>query len=521
VRSSSIVSGLTMLSRLLGFARDVVIAHYFGVGPATDAFLVAFRIPNFLRRLFSDGSFSLAFLPLLREGVGREAAQGRRRIDTLLGALILVLFQITLAGTLAAPLLIAVFAPGLFSQTQNGVLCADMVRITFPYLFFIVLTAFAGGVLNSRGHFAFPAFTPVLLNICMIAAAVWFAPLLDQPIKALAWAVLIAGMLQFALQIPALVGAGYIPRPRFDFQRCSQPWSLLRGIMPSLLGVSVPQLNILVDTFLASFLMSGSISWLYYSDRFIELPVAMVGVALGTAILPRLANVHLQGDGAQFSAVLDWGLRWVTLISMPAALGLSLLSAPLMACVFGVGVDRETDVEMAARSLTAYAPALPGLVAVRVLSAAFAARHDSGALLKSGVLAVTVNGVLGAVLAFMVAPQGWGHAALTLSTALAALLQGALLLSGLLRVGVYRPQSGWRLFLLRAGFAVLVMSVGLLYANTHSVGLVMLVEHVYARLCVLVAGGAGVYFSALWLAGVRMHHLRLPLRPIESAATGV
>ena len=503
---------MTLLSRLLGFARDVVIARYFGVGPATDAFLVAFRIPNFLRRLFSDGSFALAFLPLLREGVRQDVAQARRQVDELLGALVIVLFQITLSGTLAAPLLIALFAPGLFSQTQDGALCADMVRITFPYLFFIVLTAFAGGLLNSRGHFAVPAFTPILLNVCMIAAVCWLAPLLDQPIMALAWAVLVAGLLQFALQILALVCTGYVPRPRFSVRGCWQSWPLLRGMMPSLLGVSVPQLNILADTFLASFLISGSISWLYYSDRFIELPVAMVGVALGTAILPRLANVHLQGDDAHFSAVLDWGLRWVTLISVPAALGLGLLSTLLMACVFGADEGRETDVMMAARSLTAYAPALPGLIAIRVLSSAYAARHDSATLLKSGLAAVLVNGGLGVVLAFMVAPMGWGHAALTLSTALAALLQGGFLLYQLLRIGIYRPRQGWRLFLLRVGFAVLLMSIGLVYAGMQSAGLGMLAGNIYMRLCVLAAGGAAIYFSALWFAGLRLQHLRLPYR---------
>jgi putative peptidoglycan lipid II flippase len=510
VKSSSIVSALTLLSRLLGFARDVVIARYFGAGTATDAFLVAFRIPNFLRRLFSDGSFALAFLPLLREGVGQDVAQARRQVDELFGALVIVLFQITLLGTLAAPLLIALFAPGLFSQGLDSELCVSMVRVTFPYLFFIVLTAFAGGILNSRGHFAVPAFTPVLLNICMIVAAVWLAPLLEQPIMALAWAVLAAGMLQFTLQIPALVYTGYVPRPRFKRRCYGHSWSMLRGMMPSLLGVSVPQLNILIDTFLASFLVTGSISWLYYSDRFIELPVAMVGVALGTAILPRLADVHLQGDDEHFSSVLDWGLRWIALISVPAAIGLGLLSTPLMMCVFGADTGRETDVMMAARSLTAYAPALPGLVAVRVLSSAYAARHDSATLLKSGLTAVLVNSGLGAVLAFMAAPVGWGHAALTLSTALAALLQSVLLLAGLLRIGIYCPKLGWWLFLLRIGFAVLVMSVGLLCASMQSVGLTLLVDNIYMRLGVLVAGGVGFYFSALWLAGMRLQHLSLP-----------
>ncbi|QFY43961.1 murein biosynthesis integral membrane protein MurJ [Candidatus Methylospira mobilis] len=507
-----------MLSRLLGFARDVVIARYFGVGPATDAFLVAFRIPNFLRRLFSDGSFSLAFLPLLRGTDGKGGVQGRLEVDTLFGALILLLLQISLAGTLAAPLLIAVFAPGLFAQPLDSALCTDMVRITFPYLFFIVLTAFAGGILNSRGHFAVPAFTPVLLNLCMIIGAIWFAPLLDRPIMALAWAVLLAGLLQFALQIPALAYTGHVPRPHFSLRRFRQSWPLLRGVMPSLLGVSVPQLNILVDTFFASFLMSGSISWLYYSDRYIELPVAMVGVALGTAILPRLANLHLQGDGAHFSEVLDWGLRWVTLISLPAALGLGMLSTPLMACVFGTDAARETDIVMAARSLMAYAPALPGLIAVRVLSSAYAARHDSGALLTSGLLAVLVNGGLGVALAFMAAPQGWRHAALTLSTALAALLQGGFLLHKLLRTGIYCPRPGWGLFLLRTGFAALIMAVGLLYGDKQSLRLIMPIENSYLRLCVLVAGGTGVYFSVLWLGGVRRRHLHAPLRPVAAAA---
>lgn len=505
VKSSSLVSALTLVSRLLGFTRDVVIARYFGVGAATDAFLVAFRIPNFLRRLFSDGSFSLAFLPLLMPGEGQDSAQNRRQIDGLLGALIVVLVQLTLVGSLLAPLLVALFAPGLFSMFEDGELCAAMLRITFSYLFFIVLTAFAGGILHARGHFLIPAFTPVVLNVCMIAAAVWLAPLLDRPIMALAWAVLMAGLLQLALQISALATAGYVPIPRFDVHGYKKAWTVLRGVMPSLVGVSVPQLNILVDTFLASFLMTGSISWLYYSDRFIELPVAMVGVALGTAILPRLAAVHNREDDAQFSSVLDWGLRWVVLISIPSAFGLGFLAVPLMACVFGTDAGKAIDIMMAARSLLAYAPALPGLVAVRVLSSAYAARHDSAALLNSGLLAVAVNGGLGVVLAFLCAPQGWKHAALTLSTACAALLQSGVLLITLLRSGIYRPLHGWRSFLSRIAFAALMMMLGLLYLD----GLTVEVGG-YARLLGLVAGGASIYFVMLRLLGLRPSHLSLP-----------
>ena len=500
---------MALISRILGFLRDMIIARCFGADAATDAFFVAFRIPNFLRRLFAEGSFSQALVPMLseqREMSGDE--QARNFLDRTLGSLALIMLLASVVGMIAAPFLILIFAPGFLGQDTRFDLSVQMLRITFPYLFFITLTAFAGSILNTHRRFAIPALTPALLNLAMIAAAIWLAPYLPEPVTALAWGVLIAGVAQLVFQLSALWRAGLLPRPRLDFHD-PDVRRVLNRMAPAIFGVSVTQVNLLVDTLIASFLISGSVSWLYYSDRLVEFPLGIFGVAIGTVILPHLAKHHANRDEQGFSRSLDWALRWVLLIGLPATLSLVLLAEPLMSTLFQYDEFSAGDVEMAGRSLITYALGLLGFIAVKVLAPGFSARHDIRTPVRFGLYAMLVNLVLGLVLVTQLAPHGWGHAGLALSTALAALFNSVLLLWKLRREGVYRPQAGWGEYLLRIAFANFSMGGLLAYASD---GLPWqtwtLVERVSHLARWIVAGGAA-YFACLWLSGLRFHHLAL------------
>ncbi|HHC71821.1 MAG TPA: murein biosynthesis integral membrane protein MurJ, partial [Thiotrichales bacterium] len=326
LRSTAVVSAMTLVSRVLGFVRDMVFARFFGAGEAMDAFFVAFKIPNFMRRLFAEGAFSQAFVPVLseyRQQRGQEAVKAL--VDRVAGVLGGVLAMITVVGVVAAPLLILLFAPGFLRESADKFdLAADLLRFTFPYLFFISLTAFAGGILNSYGRFGVPAFTPVLLNLVLIGFALWVAPLFETPVVALALGVLVAGATQLAFQLPFLLRLGLLPRPRWD-RAHEGVRKILRLMMPALFGSSVAQINLLLDTLIASFLVSGSVSWLYYSDRLMEFPLGVFGIALSTVILPSLSRRHADGSGEAFSATLDWALRWALLIAVPATVGLAVL----------------------------------------------------------------------------------------------------------------------------------------------------------------------------------------------------
>jgi putative peptidoglycan lipid II flippase len=500
---------MTLISRILGFARDMIIARFFGADGATDAFFVAFRIPNFLRRLFAEGSFAQALVPVLSEQRAmNDDRQVRRFLDRTLGSLALILFAASAAGMIAAPLLILIFAPGFLGQDAQFGLSAQMLRITFPYLFFITLTAFAGGVLNTYRRFAIPAFTPALLNLTMIAAAIWLAPRLPEPVTALAWGVLIAGFAQLAFQIPALWSAGLLPRPRLGFND-PEVRRVLRRMAPAVFGVSVTQVNLLVDTLIASFLISGSVSWLYYSDRLVEFPLGIFGVAIATVMLPHLAKNHADRDEHGFSRALDWALRWVLLIGTPATLGLMWLAEPLMSTLFQYDEFTARDVEMAGRSLMTYSLGLLGFIATKVLAPGFSARHDYRTPVHFGLYAMLANLVLCLALVSQLAPLGWGHAGLALSTALAALFNAALLLRKLLREGIYQPQAGWWAFLFRVSLAGLSM-VGLLsYACDGLPWQDWTLSERSFHLSSRIAAAGAVYFACLWLAGLRPRHLTL------------
>ena len=309
----------------MGFIRDMLLARLFGADAATDVFFVAFKIPNFLRRLFAEGAFSQAFVPVLAEYKEQHGKQALKQfVDRTGGTLALVLIVLTVIGVAAAPIIILVFAPGfLWEKSGQYELAVDLLRLTFPYLFFISSVAFAGGILNTFGKFVVPAFTPVFLNLCLIAAAIWLAPLMNEPVMALAWGVFAAGIVQLLFQFPALMRLGLLPRLRFGFKDPGVK-KIMSLMVPALFGASVTQINLLLDTLIASFLAAGSISWLYYSDRLVEFPLGVFGIALATVILPRLSKNYAANDEASFSDALDWGLRWVMIIGIPASVGLAI-----------------------------------------------------------------------------------------------------------------------------------------------------------------------------------------------------
>lgn len=507
-----LVGILTLGSRILGFVRDAVIAGIFGADAVTDAFFVAFRIPNFLRRLFAEGSFSQAIVPVLSGYKERSSLQTLRLfLDRTAGSLAAVLSFVTGLGIVGAPLLVLCFAPGFVRNPELFALSSDLVRITLPYLLLITLTALSGAILNTFSQFAVPAITPVLLNLSMIAAAIWLAPQLSRPIYALAWAVLAAGFVQLLFQIPFLARLTLLPRPRWGFQD-PDVRRVLRLLGPAVLSVSVTQVNVLLNTLVASFLMPGSVSWLYYSDRLVEFPVGLFGVALGTVMLPHLARSHLEADGQQFSRSLDWALRGLLTVTVPATLGLMMLARPMLYALFQYHEFSPRDVEMTSHSLTSYSAGLVGFVAARLLLSGFAARHDYVTPFRFAVFAIMLNLLLSALLAYLLAPIGWGHAGLAFSTALAAMVNAAMLLFALWRTGVYRPGSGWRLFLGRLAFGSVTMALALmaLVPGDEAWQNWLSAERII-RLFLYIGAGVVAYGAGLLVAGLRFHHLALAM----------
>ncbi len=493
---------MTLISRLLGFVRDVVIARFFGADSGTDAFFVAFKIPNFLRRLFAEGAFSQAFIPVLAEYKEKGAEEALKLfIDRTAGSLALVLFCVSIVGVAAAPVLIMLFAPGFQVSGENFELSVSMLRLTFPYLLFISLTAFAGSLLNSWGRFAVPAFTPVFLNICLISAAIWLAPMMDEPIMALAWGVLLAGIVQLLFQIPALNRLGLLPRPKVAL---SDPGvrKIIKLMLPAIFAVSITQINLLLDTLIASFLQAGSITWLYYSDRLVEFPLGLFGIALATVILPSLSKDHAGDDKESFSSALDWGLRLVLVIGVPAAVGLFMLGGPMLATLFQYDAFSGDDVRMAEKSLQAFSFGLLAFILVKVLVPGFTARQDMKTPVRIGVIAMVSNMVMNIVLVFPLA-----HAGLALATALAAYLNAGLLLKGLREQNVYRPEKGWGLFLAKVVVACLLMASVLMQAEELSLWLEWSVSERSLHLLFWIVAGFMAYLIALLIMGVRPKQL--------------
>ncbi len=464
MKSTAVVGGMTLISRILGFVRDMVFARVFGADAATDAFFLAFKIPNFLRRLFAEGAFSQAFVPVFTEYKERRSrAELRLLLDRVAGSFALVLLGITAVGVIAAPVLIAIFGPGFLDDEPTFDLASDMLRLTFPYILFISLTAFAGAILNSFGRFAVPAFTPVLLNVCLIGAAVWAAPWFDEPVVALAWGVFVAGLAQLLFQLPFLARLGVLPRPRL--KGVHEGVERIKQLMlPAIFGSSVVQINLLFDTLIASFLVTGSISWLYYSDRLVEFPLGVFGIALATVILPKLSRDHAQASPEAFSATLDWALRWVWLIGAPAAVGLVVLAGPMLTTLFYGGEFGLDDVRMSSLSLMAYALGLLAFILVKVMAPGFYARQDTKTPVRIGIQAMLWNMALNVAFVVPLVLTGFQgpHMGLALATAASAFINAGLLFRRLRRDGIYRPSPGWRLFLLRVALASTAMGA-LLY----------------------------------------------------------
>lgn len=527
LKSASVVSGMTLLSRILGFVRDIVFAQLGGAKPFMDAFFVAFKIPNFLRRLFAEGAFAQSFVPVLGEYRAKHSHEEvRDLVDRVTGTLGAVLIVITLVGVLAAPVLIMIFAPGFYfrADAERFAMAAEMLRWTFPYILFISLTALAGGILNTWGRFGVPAFTPVFLNLSLIAAALWIAPGMENPGVGLAIGVLIAGVVQLAFQLPFLARLRLLPRPKLIAisqlrgQRAAPTTGeagvrkIFKLMLPAIFGSSVAQINLLFDTLIASFLISGSVAWLYYSDRLMEFPLGLFGIALATVLLPRLASQHATQSTAGFSATIDWSLRWVWVISLPAAVGLFVLAGPLLTTMFERGAFTSADTDMARLSLMAYAFGLIGFSLVKVLAPGFFARQDTKTPVRIGIIALMANMALNVVFVVPWVLLGFvgPHAGLALATSVGAFINAGLLFRALKREGVLLPMPGWRKFLLQVSGASMVMAVVVWFvagplASWQALGVMMQMT----RLLLVISLGAAVYAATLWLAGLRPNDLKL------------
>ena len=496
---------MTLLSRVFGLLRDIVIARLFGAGMGTDAFFVAFRIPNFFRRLFGEGAFAQAFVPVLSEyKQQRDESEVHNLVDHTTATLALILIGVTIIGVLAAPVVIYVFAPGFSDDNGRFDLAVDMLRLTFPYLLFISLTAMAGAILNTYRQFAVPAFTPVLLNLALIGSAIWLAPYFEPAVQitALAWGVLIAGIVQLLFQLPFLMRLRLMPRP-FTGRDSDGVKRIFKLMLPTLFGVSVSQINVMIDTLIASFLVSGSISWLYYSDRMMEFPLGVFGIALATVILPQLSEKHADGNNRDYSLTLDWGLRWVWLVCLPAAVGLAVLAMPIMVTLFQYGSFGAEDAAMAARSLMAFAVGLPAFVFIKVLASAFFSRQDTKTPVKAGVAAMVTNIVLNLSLVGLLA-----HVGLALATSLAAMVNASLLFFWLKKQRAYEAQAGWTALLLRIVLATVLMALVIAYwLPSMEAWLAMDLWYRIAMLALFVVAGMIIYPLVLFITGMRPRHL--------------
>lgn len=505
LKSTTIVSLMTFLSRIVGFIRDMILAQLFGANAGFDAFLLAFKIPNFMRRLFAEGAFSQAFVPVLSEYHAlHEIAAVKILVNKVFTALSVVTLGVSFVGVMLAPWFIRVFAPGFDTTDPRFQLACHLLHITFPYIFLISLTAFAGGVQNTYRRFAVPAVTPVLLNISLIAAAIIGGPYFAEPVIALAWGVLAAGVVQLLFQVPFLIKLGLMPSFAWDWNDPGvRRVLLLMG--PALVGASVMQINLLVDTIFASFLPVGSLTWLYYSDRLLEFPIGIFGVALATVVLPHLSHEYAQKSHAKFSASIDWALRWIVFIGIPASVGLVLLAGPLMATLFQYGRFLPRDSVMASYSLMALSSGLICFLAVKVLVSAFYARQNTKFPVKVAIFAMLANIVFNFML---IGPLA--HAGLALASTLSSFCNVAILLWVLLKQKIYVPMPGWKEYGLRLLFANLAMAVFILWFSPELSAWVegdLLFRVRY--LALLMAGSVIAYFGGLWLTGLRGAHLRL------------
>ncbi|UCG96439.1 MAG: murein biosynthesis integral membrane protein MurJ [Burkholderiales bacterium] len=503
LRAAATVSGLTLASRITGLARDLIISRVFGASAETDAFNVAFRLPNLLRRLFAEGAFQQAFVPILAEVRSREGDDRTRQlVDRVASALFWAVLGASVIGVLAAPVLVWLIASGLARDPAAFDLAALMTRWMFPYILFMSLVALSAGVLNTFRRFAVPAATPVLLNLSFIACALWLAPQLSRPILALAVAVVIGGVLQLAIQLPALAAIGMLPRPGGlrAAMRDAAVRRILKLMLPALFAVSVAQLSIIINTNIASHLVVGSVTWLAFADRLMEFPTALLGVALGTVLLPSLAKANAEGRQEDYSRLLDWGLRLTLLVAAPAAVGLGLLAEGAIAVLFQGGRFTAHDVAQTALALIGYAVGLLGLIAVKILAPGFYARQDIRTPVKIAVVALLATQASNLFLVPVLA-----HAGLAVSVSVGALANAAMLFSGLRRRGLYVPSPGWAKFIGKLVVALAALAAVLWLANRQVDWTAMQAQWPLraALLAALIGGGAAVYGAVLLLLGFR------------------
>jgi putative peptidoglycan lipid II flippase len=503
------VSGMTLLSRITGLIREFLIARTFGASVYTDAFFIAFRIPNLLRRLFAEGAFSQAFVPILAEYKNQQGEEKTRDLTNHVATVLAwVLLATTLVGIIAAPAVVLLFASGYAGDTQAYSLAVVMTRIMFPYILFMSLVALAGGILNTWREFRVPAFTPVLLNLSFIAASLFLAPHLSEPVYALAIAVFIGGVLQLAFQIPALRKIGMLPRLGLNpFSALRDPGvkRVLKQMLPATFAVSVAQISLIINTNIASHLADGSVSWLSYADRLMELPTGLLGVALGTILLPSLSKAHACGDQQEYSSLLDWGMRLTFLLAMPASIALMVLSVPITTTLFHYGKFDAHSVDMTAQALIAYGVGLMGLILVKILAPGFYAKQDIRTPVKIGIGVMIATQLMNIVFVPWIA-----HAGLALSIGLAASINAAFLFHLLKKRGLYTPEPGWSLFLIRLGGALFLLAgVGMWIAAQFD--WIALKTEPFLRigaLLMVILACAISYFGALLLMGFRFRDFK-------------
>lgn len=515
LKTAATVSGLTLLSRVTGLVREVLTAGLFGAGPQTDAFFVAFRIPNLLRRLFAEGAFTQAFVPVLGAARRQDGdAPARQLVQQLLVLMLVGLLALSALAILAAPAIVWAMTGGFAGDALRFDLTVDLMRAMFPYIVLISLTALASGALNTWGEFRIPAFTPVLLNLSFIGAALLLAPRLETPIYALALAVMLGGVLQLGLQLWGLWRHGLLQglgtllarpwRAMADAARSPQVRRILTLMLPASLAVSVAQVSLIINTYIAAGLAAGSVSWLSYADRLMEFPTALLGVALGTVLLPALTRANADADPARVSALVDWGLKLVCLLALPSMVGLALLAEPLSAVLFHYGAFTAADVLQTQKAMQAYAVGLGGLIAIKVLAPAFYAQQNVRTPVKIALVALVATQLLNLVLVPLFA-----HAGLALATSLAAILNAALLLAGLIRSGRYTPSRGWGLLVLRILMACVALGLVLWFTERSFEWTDLRAEPLLragALFGILVAA-ALVYFGSLWAMGLPVRRL--------------
>ncbi|NDJ80566.1 murein biosynthesis integral membrane protein MurJ [Vibrio campbellii] len=511
LKSGMIVSVMTLISRVLGLVRDVVVANLMGAGASADVFFFANKIPNFLRRLFAEGAFSQAFVPVLTESHAQgDMDKTRELIARAAGTLGVIVSIVTILGVLGSGVVTALFGFGWFLDWMHGGPAAEkfelasvMLKITFPYLWFITFVALSGAILNTLGKFAVSSFTPVFLNVMIILAAWFISPQISQPEIGLSIGVLLGGLVQFLFQIPFLIKAGVMVKPKWGWR---DPGVVkIRTLMiPALFGVSVSQINLLFDTFIASFLQTGSISWLYYSDRLLEFPLGLFGIAIATVILPALSRKHVDAHSEGFAHTMDWGVRMVTLLGIPAMLGLMVLAKPMLMVLFMRGEFSPQDVHQASLSLLAYASGLLNFMLIKVLAPGYYSRQDTKTPVKYGIIAMVTNMVFNAIFAYF-----YGYVGLAIATALSAFVNMALLYRGLHIAGVYQITKRTVLFIIRLVIAGAAMVAAILWQlEDMSVWLGWSFAHRSGVLGMLVGLGAVVYLAVVFLLGMRLKDLK-------------